>query len=224
MQFIGKYMTDRNYRIHSRVAEYYSLKLQEYGATAKGVDWKDPEGQVLRFSQLAKLVLHADIFQERVSITDFGCGYGAFLGYMRENFPKETRYEFLGLDLSEDMIAASRTQWKNDPDARFLVGHEPDIETDFAVASGIFNVSLETDRDEWMAYIQETLQTMSRFTRKGFAFNCLTSYSDEDRKADHLYYADPCVIFDYCKMNFSRNVALLHDYNLYEFTILVRKL
>jgi len=40
---------------------------------------------------------------------------------------------------------------------------------------------------------------------------------------EDLYYADPCFIFDYCKRNFSRNVALLHDYELYEFTIIVRK-
>ena len=29
--------------------------------------------------------------------------------------------------------------------------------------------------------------------------------------------------FDFCKRNFSRNVALLHDYGLYDFTIIVRK-
>ncbi|HAW53355.1 MAG TPA: SAM-dependent methyltransferase, partial [Flavobacteriales bacterium] len=47
--------------------------------------------------------------------------------------------------------------------------------------------------------------------------------SDPDRKRPDLYYGDPCFFFDYCKRNFSRNVALLHDYNLYDFTILVRK-
>jgi len=40
---------------------------------------------------------------------------------------------------------------------------------------------------------------------------------------DDLYYADPCYFFDYCKKKFSKNIALLHDYGLYEFTILVRK-
>jgi len=30
-------------------------------------------------------------------------------------------------------------------------------------------------------------------------------------------------LFDYCKRTYSRDVALLHDYGLYEFTILVRK-
>jgi hypothetical protein len=30
-------------------------------------------------------------------------------------------------------------------------------------------------------------------------------------------------LFDLCKRRYSRNVALLHDYEIYEFTILVRK-
>ena len=38
-----------------------------------------------------------------------------------------------------------------------------------------------------------------------------------------LYYADPCRLFDLCKRRYAKNVALLHDYGLYEFTILVRK-
>jgi hypothetical protein len=40
---------------------------------------------------------------------------------------------------------------------------------------------------------------------------------------DDLYYADPLFFFDYCKTRFSRFVTLIHDYPLYEFTILVRK-
>jgi hypothetical protein len=38
-----------------------------------------------------------------------------------------------------------------------------------------------------------------------------------------LYYGDPCALFDHCKRRYARNVAVLHDYGLYEFTILVRK-
>lgn len=76
---------------------------------------------------------------------------------------------------------------------------------------------------EWFNYLQETLDSLDRFSRRGFSFNCLTSYSDEDRKRDYLYYADPCQLFDLCKRRYSRQVALLHDYGLYEFTILVRK-
>ena len=37
---------------------------------------------------------------------------------------------------------------------------------------------------------------------------------------DYLYYANPEEIIAYCKSNFSKDVALMHDYGLYEFTIL----
>ena len=53
----------------------------------------------------------------------------------------------------------------------------------------------------------------------------LTRYSDADRMSQRpdLFFGDPLFFFDYCKRNFARNVALLHDYDLYDFTILVRK-
>jgi hypothetical protein len=38
-----------------------------------------------------------------------------------------------------------------------------------------------------------------------------------------LYYADPLFMFDHCKKKFSKNVALLHDYEEFDFTIIVRK-
>jgi hypothetical protein len=58
-------------------------------------------------------------------------------------------------------------------------------------------------------------------SRRGFAFNALTSYSDRDKQRDDLYYADPLHWFDHCKKHYSRYVSLLHDYPLFEFTILV---
>ena len=64
---------------------------------------------------------------------------------------------------------------------------------------------------------------MDRASQKGFAFNMLTIYSDKEYMKDNLYYSDPLFFFDFCKRNFSKNVALLHDYYEYDFTILVRK-
>jgi hypothetical protein len=94
---------------------------------------------------------------------------------------------------------------------------------DYGIASGIFNVRQGRSDVEWRNYLEQTLATLNRTSRKGFAFNCLTSYSDRDRMRPDLYYADPTSLFDLCKRQFSRQVALLHDYNLYEFTILVRR-
>ena len=94
---------------------------------------------------------------------------------------------------------------------------------DFVIASGIFNVRLENTQEDWLIYVLETLQKLNSHSTKGFSFNVLTKYSDKEFMKDYLYYADPLFLFDYCKSNFSKNVALLHDYNLYEFTLIVRK-
>lgn len=67
----------------------------------------------------------------------------------------------------------------------------------------------------------EILHNMNEMSRKGFSFNMLTNFVDY--KNPNLYYADPNYFFDYIRKNFSKNLILLHDYDLWEWTILVRK-
>jgi hypothetical protein len=57
-------------------------------------------------------------------------------------------------------------------------------------------------------------------SRLGFAFNLLTTFVDF--RADGLFYADPCAFFRFCKQEISPDVVLLHDYPLYEWTMIVR--
>jgi len=121
------------------------------------------------------------------------------------------------------MIRAAELRYQNRGQACFVLSSDPERVSDYGVASGIFNVRLDRQDDEWQSYLEATLDSLDRTSRFGFAFNCLTSYSDADKMRDYLYYANPCVLFDLCKRRYSRNVALLHDYGLYEFTILVRK-
>lgn len=198
------------------VAEYYTTKLAQHGETPLGVDWNGVESQTLRFEQLCKIVDTSNQF----SINDLGCGYGALYDYLVHRYEK---FSYSGIDVSESMIRAAEQRYQNISQAHFVLSSEPEQIADYSVASGIFNVRLDRSDDEWRSYLEATLDTLDRTSRLGFAFNCLTSYSDADKMRDYLYYADPCVLFDICKRRYSRNVALLHDYGLYEFTILARK-
>jgi len=201
----------------TEVAEYYTTKLAEHGETPRGVDWNGEEGQTRRFEQLCKIVDTANHF----SINDLGCGYGALYDFLSS---RNEGFSYLGIDVSDGMIRAAVQRYKDQLQARFVLSSEPNQVADFGVASGIFNVRMGRSDDEWRSYLEATLDVLDQTSRVGFAFNCLTSYSDKDKMRDYLYYADPCVLFDLCKRRYSRNVALLHDYDLYEFTILVRKL
>lgn len=201
--------------ILTEVSDYYTQKLAEHGRSAKGVDWNGVESQTLRFEQLCKLIQ-----EPTFSIVDLGCGYGALLEYLDSLYGD---FSYVGVDISEAMIESAKSRFQNSKNAEFLTSSHPQCIADFCVASGIFNVRLERSEDEWADYLLNTLDVLDKSCTKGFAFNCLTSYSDESLKRNNLYYADPCWLFDICKRKYSRNVALLHDYNLYEFTLLVRK-
>lgn len=201
----------------AEVANYYSEKLTQHGITPQGVDWNGEESQTVRFEQLCKII---DSESSAFSLNDLGCGYGALLDYLE---CKPLSCSYLGVDVSHEMIKAAEQLHAASDHARFIVSAEPDKIADYGVASGIFNVRLGRTDIEWFDYLQSTLDILDCTSRRGFSFNCLTSYSDEEKKRDYLYYADPYRLFDLCKRRYSRQVALLHDYELYEFTILVRK-
>jgi SAM-dependent methyltransferase len=199
------------------VADYYSAKLAAHGCSPRGVDWNGPESQELRFRQLCRLIEPGEQF----SINDLGCGYGSLVPFLKQH---HGNFNYLGIDVSPDMVVAASANHGNQDNIRFIVGSHADREADYSVASGIFNVRLGRSDKEWQAYLNETLEELDRTSRRGFAFNCLTSYSDQEKMRPDLYYASPLELFDLCKRRYSRNVALLHDYELYEFTILLRKL
>ena len=198
------------------IAQYYSDKLHEFGDNSRGVDWNGEEGQTLRFAQLSKVIDEKSGF----SINDLGCGYGALYDFLAA---RHTDFSYAGIDISEKMIEAALLRNGDNFLCRFIHSSKPDRTADYGVASGIFNVRLGKSDMEWKTYIADSLDLLHQTSEKGFAFNCLTAYSDSDKMRDYLYYADPCEIFDLCKRRYSRNVALLHDYDLYEFTILVTK-
>lgn len=198
------------------VAEYYSAKLAQHGETPQGVDWNGHESQTLRFEQLTKIISTKNSF----TINDLGCGYGAFYDFLCARYKS---FSYSGFDVSQSMIHAAEQRYKYNNAVRFLASNEIDQEADFGVASGIFNVRMERSNEEWKSHVESSINLLNRTSRLGFAFNCLTTYSDADKMQSHLYYADPCALFDLCKRLYARNVTILHDYELYEFTILVRK-
>ena len=200
--------------IVARVGSYYGDKLRTFGTTPRGVDWNGVESQALRFTQLMRV---AD-GSKRYSLIDFGCGYGALLGHLEG---QGMEVDYVGYDISDEMVIAAQAQYPGR--ARFVSQLEDLDATDFAVCSGVFNVKLQTPTEAWEQYVFDTLDRLATLGTHGFAFNMLTSYSDADKMRSDLYYADPCVFFDRCKRRYGNNVALLHDYGLYEFTLIVRK-
>lgn len=197
------------------VNNYYSKKVQQHGRTPHGVDWNSLDSQELRFLELCDVIDEDSNF----SLLDFGCGYGALLDYLGRT---KKDFQYTGYDISHEMIAEAANAHKKNENVSWCTDQLTG-QYDYTIASGVFNVRLNTEKSRWEEYIKRTLATIHEHSKKGFAFNMLTSYSDAEYMQDYLYYASPTYFFDYCKQHYSKHVTLLHDYPLYEFTIIVRK-
>lgn len=204
--------------LSKEIVTFYTDHLKNFGDTAKGVGWKDEAAQFTRFDQLAKIIRQKDGF----TINDLGCGTAKFHHYLVANNYHFSIYK--GYDILEEMITAASEAAKGTAVKLKKINDATDMElADYTVASGIFNVKYAADDAGWTDHVVNVIRTMNEKSTRGFAFNCLTKYSDKEYMQQYLYYADPLFLFDYCKKNFSKSVALLHDYDPYDFTILVRK-
>ncbi|MFA6208469.1 MAG: class I SAM-dependent methyltransferase [Candidatus Obscuribacterales bacterium] len=202
--------------IKKKVSSYYSAKLAEHGTVPKGVDWNDETTQNLRFDQLLQVLGDCT----SASVLDYGCGYGALLGSLKA---ADWCGKYIGFDWSEVMIDSAQRLFAEHENVSFLSNSEEIPPCDYAIASGIFNVKLDSPDRDWLKHIFNTLDHLDSLCTKGFAVNFLTSYSDVVRMRDDLYYANPTFILEHCLRRYSKTVGLLHDYPLFEFTVLIKK-
>lgn len=202
----------------NKISGYFAGKLKEHGATPRGVDWNSNDAQDNRFLQLSRVIDKPD---RPFSILDYGSGFGSFYDFLVTQGIKPAKY--IGFDIVEDMVVKGREMHAGMSGVDFTHLDAGLPVCDYVVASGIFNIKLESPYEVWTDYVIKTITAMNVLAERGFSVNFLTKYSDADHMRPDLYYADPGFLFDYFKRNFSRNVAILHDYDLYDFTVIVRK-
>lgn len=199
---------------HDKIERFMDETLAQHGLTPLGVGWRSRENQWTRFDQFLRLF---EGHREPFTVSDLGCGLGGLYEWIKTRGLPLRGY--VGYDLSEKMISECRKLHPG-PDASFVRAKDPVGTTDFAIGCGIFNTRLDETDEAWTDYMRTVVRQLAATGTVGFAFNSLTSYVDW--REPHLFYADPAPWFDFCKREFSKKVALLHDSPLYEWTIVVR--
>jgi SAM-dependent methyltransferase len=201
---------------HEKIARYYTDKVLRHGATPLGVDWSCAPTQELRFLQL----LRFEELPTPCSLNDLGCGYGALFGFVSERRP-ETRFDYLGIDVSPEMVERARHLWRHARGARFVGGNACPRRADYSVASGIFNVNLWFADAQWEELVARTLAQMRRSSRRGFAVNFLLQQRVSG-SATGLYRTLPSTWVRYCERELGCDVEIVEKYGLQEFTLLAR--
>ena len=139
----------------SKIAKYYGEKICNFGSNAKGVDWKDEYSQNLRFKQLLKIIYN----NMSITLNDLGCGYGALYLYLNQETPLKVS-KYYGYEISEDILVNAK-KLINDKNVSFIKSDKILIDADYSLASGVFNVKLNTNLKLWKEFILDTLFNMN---------------------------------------------------------------
>ena len=193
------------------IREHYEKALKTPGDSGKRVGWRDTVAQMTRFNCIFRLLTG----YEPRSVADIGCGTADFLSFLRA---QGWAGEYIGIDISQEMIQEASKRFTGDAHSKFIVTDSPP-QADVVVASGIFNVSLQTEPSVWKAYCEETIIKMWQSARHGIMFNMLSIDSEPERRQRHLTYFDPSDWLRFVREHLSAHVRLDQSYGQFDFTI-----
>lgn len=200
--------------IATAVADYYGRVLEAHGPSPRGVDWSSRASQELRF----RVLLQGIDWSPALSLLDYGCGYGA-LGAHIDRSGLACRYT--GFDITPGMVIAGREANPDRPDRSFTSRADELEPADHVVASGIFNVKLDTPVAVWERYVEDTIVTLASLAGRTVSFNMLPPAAPPERGRRDLYYANPATVARRCEELLGGSARLRQDYGLWEFSITV---
>jgi cyclopropane fatty-acyl-phospholipid synthase-like methyltransferase len=195
------------------VVDYYRDKLQRFGGSAQGMDWKNEETQQLRFQVISRYI----DFSSNPSVLDVGCGNGEFYNYCKSH---KLNLKYTGIDVVPEMVELTNERFRDKvAQVKKLTEMNADEQFDYVIASGTFNTKLTADEKEYEKYFFENIDSMYSHSRRAAIFNCMTSHVDY--RYDRLYYADVATLSAYAVKNLSRHFIIDHSYPLYELTMAI---
>jgi len=215
---IGADIMERAPALLTPVVMAYERRLRRYGDTPRGVFWKNAEWQRRRYEILVRIFDDVAL-AGGITVHDFGCGYGALFDYIADH-PAMHMSRYVGTDMCEGMIEAAEKRI-TDPRATFQRHLWVTEAADYTFVSGTFNMSMEADDGIWWEYVEVSLERLWKATRRGMAFNLLSTSSPE--KYDGLYYAAPEDVLEFVRKTMDPAAQLIVDPPMPDFTVFVRR-
>ena len=208
-------MTRDHSLILSDAAAYYASRLAQHGATSQGVDWNGAE-----FASAAPRAVSQAVSGRQ----------GGFRHRSRLRFWRLPALSARGRSLRPLCRLRHRTQHDRKSARTFRRRRRSSVARRCCSrGDGRFR-GRKRHIQRQGGYSRQRLACLRQrhdrragpLGRRGFGFNVLSLSSDPARRKPHLHYADPTATLEHCLLRYGRSVALLQDYGLYEFTIIVR--
>ena len=184
----------KNSEIIIKTKSAYEKQISNHGFSPRGVFWQSDNTQVSRFETLIKAIKLSDQ-SGKISISDFGCGYGALYQYINKK-PFMNGSLYIGYDIVDSFITEAKQRF---PHTEWVCSEKILKKTDYIFISGTFNMAFDKSIPEWENYLENQLRECYANTNKVLAFNLL--YSEKTKIEQNLYYSEIEKVFKFCDEN-----------------------
>ncbi len=187
----------------SKIAEIYNERFLEFGPMPEASMWYSKKRQFARFDIILDQIKSLSQ-KNKMSVSDIGCGYGAFLEFLSERkYSLELHY--YGYDVSDVVVKFCQKKYSNR--ASFHTGSIPIMDSDFIIMSGTFNFFPSRDYNAWRRYFYNFLNLFWSKLKCAMIFN-LQIAEQEKITEGGIVYSSQKEIESFCKSSFG-NVSLI---------------
>lgn len=202
--------------IEKRINENYNKQIGQFGIDDKRSLFIPKEyKQELRF----KLLLDEQLTLSKMSILDFGCGFGDLILFLRKNF---FNLNYSGCDINENFVNKAKETY---PDNHFfLINNVDEIHDsyDIVLISGTFN-NIGLDEVAAKEYIFENLLKLFNKTNYLLTINFLNHTTDPSYRSVNNVYINPTEFYDFALKNMTKRIKIDTASLPYEVTIKLYK-
>ncbi|MFS0919254.1 class I SAM-dependent methyltransferase [Brevibacillus sp. 179-C 1.1 NHS] len=208
---------------YNTIIEHYEQCFEKYGDNHLGVDWPNEKDVETRFKVMLDLIAFDQLGKkhENIQLLDFGCGASHFYKYIVKN--NLTNINYTGLDISDKFIDFCKEKYPNN-DYYCVDILEAPVQLpvfDYLILNGVFTEKREMSFEDMFLYFKEMIKKVWEISKRGIAFNIMSSQVDWER--DDLFHLSLEPLSQFLCKEVSRNFIVRNDYGLYEYTVYVYK-
>ena len=154
--------------VEATIAQKYNKRFSKLGAVPEASLWFSKERQLVRFKLIADVVAQKRP-KANFSISDIGCGYGAFVPYLFQRFPNAD-FTYTGFEIAEKPLNYCIKHYQTS-NVAFKMGSLPKRHSDFSIMSGTYNYAPVLSPKVWQTYLFKNLSQIWSYSRCGMIFN-----------------------------------------------------
>ncbi len=204
--------------IDSKIAEIYNQRFIKIGPSPEASMWFSKKRQFTRFDIIFNEIKLLNKNNKR-SIIDIGCGYGAFFEFLSERGADDI-WSYYGYDVSNEVIKFCKEKYSKG--AVFYTGSTPTFTAEFIIMSGTYNFFPSRDYNSWRIYFHKSLKTLWSKTTCAMIFNL--QISDQEKITDEgIVYTSKDEIESFCKTNFGNVKAVTNPAIPKDVTFVIKK-